>query len=119
MRWFDPAIDAWHITYFEPTRPFALRQVGRAVGPDIVQTGDEVDGVTRRFVLRLAAQFQIAHHEAALRTEDFLAADEAFMCSTTRQIVPITACEGQGIGTGQPGPVTRRLHAAFIAPIAR
>lgn len=49
FRWFDPALDAWHITYFEPTRPFALRQVGRAVGPDIVQMSDEVDGVIRRW----------------------------------------------------------------------
>jgi hypothetical protein len=49
FRWFDPALDAWHITYFEPTRPFAMRQIGRAVGPDIVQTGDEVDGVIRRW----------------------------------------------------------------------
>jgi hypothetical protein len=49
FRWFDPAIDAWHVTYFEPTRPFALRQIGRAVDRDIVQTGEEVDGVTRRW----------------------------------------------------------------------
>jgi hypothetical protein len=49
FRWFDPAIDAWHITYFEPTRAFATRQIGRAVGPDIEQMSDEIDGVIRRW----------------------------------------------------------------------
>jgi hypothetical protein len=49
FRWYDPLIDAWHITYFEPTRPFAVRQVGRAVGADIVQIGDDASGVMRRW----------------------------------------------------------------------
>jgi len=49
VRWFDPAMDAWHITYFEPSRPFEIRQIGRAVGPDIVQIGEEADGVIRRW----------------------------------------------------------------------
>jgi hypothetical protein len=49
FRFYDPALDAWHITYFEPTRPFAIRQIGRAEGRDIVQLADEVDGVTGRW----------------------------------------------------------------------
>ena len=50
FRWYDPAIDGWHITYYEPTRPFALQQIGRAVGPDIVQvTGEDPSGLIRRW----------------------------------------------------------------------
>jgi hypothetical protein len=49
FRMYDPALDAWHITYLEPTRPFEVRQIGRAVGPDIVQLAEETDGVTRRW----------------------------------------------------------------------
>lgn len=49
VRWYDPQIDTWHITYFEPTRPFALRQLGRMVGPDIVQIGEDATGVQRRW----------------------------------------------------------------------
>ena len=49
MRIYDPTIDAWHITYFEPTRPFTIRQIGRAAGPDIVQMSDEIDGLIRRW----------------------------------------------------------------------
>jgi hypothetical protein len=49
VRVYDPAIDAWRITFFEPTRPFEIRQIGRSVGADIVQLGEEVDGITRRW----------------------------------------------------------------------
>lgn len=49
FRWYNPAIDAWHITWFDPTRPVELRQIGRAVGADIVQTGEDHNGVQRRW----------------------------------------------------------------------
>jgi len=49
FRWYDPAIDGWHITYFEPTRPFERRQIGRAVGSDIVQIGEDHNGLQRRW----------------------------------------------------------------------
>ncbi len=48
FRWYDPAIDAWHIHWFAPNRPAALYQIGRAHGPDIVQIG-ESSGLTRRW----------------------------------------------------------------------
>ena len=47
-RWYDPRIDAWHIHWFEPNRLVALKQVARAVGPDIVQVGEE-NGLMRRW----------------------------------------------------------------------
>jgi len=42
-------IDAWHITYFDPGRPCAQRQLGRAVGADIVQIGEDHRGLQRRW----------------------------------------------------------------------
>jgi hypothetical protein len=47
-RWYDPAIDAWHIHWFEPNRLVASHQIGRAQGPDIVQVG-ETNGLMRRW----------------------------------------------------------------------
>jgi hypothetical protein len=49
FRWYDPAIDAWHITWFDPSRPYEMRQIGRAVGADIVQIGEDHNGVLRRW----------------------------------------------------------------------
>jgi hypothetical protein len=49
FRWYDPAIDAWHITWFDPTRPAEVRQIGRAFGADIVQIGEDHHGVLSRW----------------------------------------------------------------------
>ncbi len=49
FRWYDPAIDAWHIHWFAPNRPVALHQIGRAQGRDIVQMGENANGLIRRW----------------------------------------------------------------------
>lgn len=49
FRWYDPGIDAWHITWFDPGRSLELRQIGRAAGRDIVQVGESHSGVLRRW----------------------------------------------------------------------
>jgi hypothetical protein len=49
FRWYDPALDAWHINWFDPSRPMQMRQLGRAMGKDIVQTGEDQGGFVRRW----------------------------------------------------------------------
>jgi hypothetical protein len=49
FRWYDATIDAWHITYFDPSRSSERRQLGRAVGDDIVQIGEDDSGLQRRW----------------------------------------------------------------------
>jgi len=49
FRWYNPAIDAWHIAWFDPGRSIELRQIGRAAGRDIVQIGESQPGVLRRW----------------------------------------------------------------------
>lgn len=44
-----PAIDAWHITFYDPRRCVELRQLGRAVGDEIVQIGEDAAGLWRRW----------------------------------------------------------------------
>jgi branched-subunit amino acid aminotransferase/4-amino-4-deoxychorismate lyase len=48
-----------------------------------------------------------------LRDDDLFDAEEAFLTSTTREIVPIVAVDERAIGNGKPGTVTRRLLKAF------
>jgi branched-chain amino acid aminotransferase len=76
-------------------------------------------GVTRGFVLGLADSSGIAARETTLRDEDVDAADEMFLTSTTREIVPVVSVDGRPVGAGVPGPVTRRLQAAFSAETAK
>jgi branched-chain amino acid aminotransferase len=74
-----------------------------------------LEGVTRGVVLRLARAMGLAAEEAPLRAEDLEGADEVFITSTVREIVPVTRLGPRAVGAGRPGPVTRRLHGAFRA----
>jgi len=76
-----------------------------------------LDGITRRFVLDLAAREGISTVEAPFTREDLLNADEAFFTSTTQEIVPIVEVDGHSIGVGVPGPITRKLLRAFHAAV--
>ncbi|HVC19342.1 MAG TPA: aminotransferase class IV [Vicinamibacterales bacterium] len=70
-------------------------------------------GVTRAFVLEMAGGLGIDAREAVLTDADLFGADEAFLTSTTREVLPIVRVDDQSIGTGRPGPVAKRLLAAF------
>jgi branched-chain amino acid aminotransferase len=72
-------------------------------------------GITREVVLELAGRLGIACQEKPLHLDDLLAADEAFLTSTTREIVPVKQVDETPIGDGRPGPLTRRLLEAFRA----
>jgi branched-chain amino acid aminotransferase len=70
-------------------------------------------GITREFLFDVGRDAGITVREETLRDEDLFAADEAFLTSTTREIVPIVRVDGRPVGTGRPGPVTKRLLDAF------
>lgn len=53
--------------------------------------------------------------EKSLTTKDLLLADECFISSTTRNLVPVTTIEGQAIGKGAPGKMTLMLLDAYLA----
>jgi branched-chain amino acid aminotransferase len=72
-------------------------------------------GITREVVLELLPGLGIPFREEPLHLDDLLAADEAFMTSTTREVVPVKQVDETPIGNGRPGPLTRRVMAAFGA----
>jgi hypothetical protein len=49
LRVYDPGIDAWHILWSDPLRPYFTRQIGRARGKDIVQEGRNDSGEAVRW----------------------------------------------------------------------
>jgi branched-chain amino acid aminotransferase len=72
-------------------------------------------GITREVVLELAASLSVPAAAQPLHLDDLLAADEAFLTSTTRELVPIRQVDESVIASGRPGLLTRRLMAAFRA----
>lgn len=72
-----------------------------------------LEGVTRRVVLECAREEGLAVDETELGPADLRGAEEAFLTSTVREIVPITTVDDAPVGAGAVGPVTRRIQAAF------
>jgi branched-chain amino acid aminotransferase len=72
-------------------------------------------GITRQIVLELVASLGLPCLEEAVPLETLLAADEAFLSSTTREIMPIRQVDDTTIGDGRPGPLTRRVMEAFAS----
>ncbi len=68
-------------------------------------------GTTRSWLLAWAARVGLRAAEARLTRDDLAAADEAFLSSSVAGVLPVTRFEGRPIGTGQPGPWTRRARA--------
>jgi branched-chain amino acid aminotransferase len=73
-----------------------------------------LEGVTRGKVLGLARADGIATREADfLAPRELLSAEEVFLTSAVRGILPVTLVDGVPVGDGKPGPVTRRLLALY------
>tara|TARA_B100001123_G_C15309620_1_gene1023890 strand:+ start:638 stop:1501 length:864 start_codon:yes stop_codon:yes gene_type:complete len=70
-------------------------------------------GITRAFLFEVAKDTNIIVKEEVLKDEDLFNAEEAFLTSTTRELVPIVKVDGNKIGDGSPGPITKKLLEAF------
>jgi branched-chain amino acid aminotransferase len=98
------------VTEGSSSNVFAVR-AGRVATPPLA--AGILEGVTRGVVLRLARELGVPADETQLRPEDLEGADEVFLTSTIREIVPVTRLGERVVGTGRPGAVTHRLHRAF------
>ena len=70
-------------------------------------------GITREFLFELGREASIEVRGQVLRDDDLFSADEAFLTSTTRELVPIVSVDDRQIGDGKPGPVTQKLLATL------
>lgn len=70
-------------------------------------------GITRAVVLELAAELGIPTRETPVPLARLGGADELFITGTTTEVMPLNSVDGQRVGEGRAGPVTRRLQQAF------
>lgn len=75
-------------------------------------------GITRHHVLELASEQGIQVELRAPALDEAQRADEIFISSSIRELMPIVWLDQGPVGDGRPGPVFRRLRAAFRARIA-
>ncbi|MCL4848570.1 MAG: aminotransferase class IV [Acidobacteria bacterium] len=75
-------------------------------------------GITRAFVFDLGREIGLPVREARVLEEDLPTAEEMFITSSTREIVPVVRVDDLVVGTGVPGPVTTALLARYRAHVA-
>jgi len=74
-----------------------------------------LDGITRAKVLDLCRKDGIKLVEMRMFPDELRAADEAFITSATRGVLPVTRIDDKPVGAGTPGPLTRKLMALYDA----
>ena len=75
-------------------------------------------GITRATVLEVCASEGLPVDETELLPEDLYDADEAFITSSIREVMPVVRADGRVIGDGKPGPVTARLREGYLRAVA-
>ncbi len=71
-------------------------------------------GITRGSILSLAREAGIPVEERAFTVEEAKSAAEAIVTSATQLVQPVVKIDGQPIGDGKPGPLTKRLRKIYI-----
>jgi D-alanine transaminase len=74
-------------------------------------------GITRSLVLKLAASAGVAVEERNLQRDRLAEVPELFISGTTSEVMPIVTVDGQQLGDGRPGPVTRRIQEAYAEAV--
>ena len=82
--------------------------VTRHLGSEILH------GITRAVVLKLARERQIALEERSFTVEEAKDAAEAFITSASTFVLPVVGIDGETVGDGTPGPITRRLREIYV-----
>lgn len=70
-------------------------------------------GITRDLILELAATHQIPYREPPISEAELRGADEVWLTSSTKEILPVTQLDGRKVGAGQPGPLWARMLALY------
>ncbi len=73
-----------------------------------------LEGITRDSIIQLAQELGLSIHERRISRDELYCADEAFFTGTAAEVTPIREVDRRLIGSGQRGPITARLQAAYF-----
>lgn len=89
---------------------FLIVERGTIVSPSLTNT---LPGISRDTIIRLAEKLGIPFVVKDIQVHSVMNADEAFTATTPYCMMPVTKINGVAIGDGRPGPVWKRLMAAW------
>ena len=84
---------------------------GKLVTPTI--NDGILESITRNTLITLATDLGIKTEERRVGRTELNLATEGFYCGTGQEITPINTVDGKPLGTGKPGPITRKLQTAY------
>lgn len=70
-------------------------------------------GITRDLVVELCNKHAIACEERDISEAELRSADEVWLSSSTKEVIPVTTLDGKPVGVGQPGPVWENILALY------
>lgn len=83
-------------------------------------TGNEIlGGITRDVLLKLAKKAGIPVAERAFSAVEMKKAEEAFLTSTSANVLPVVKIDDMTVGSGKPGPVTCKLQEIYNAHVLK
>jgi D-alanine transaminase len=71
-------------------------------------------GTTRDVVTELAVRLGLSSNNSRVPEALLRNADEIWLAFSTRGVLPVTQLDGAAVGNGKPGPLFKRMHAAFL-----
>lgn len=75
-------------------------------------------GITRDSVIKILSDQGIPLREELMTRDDIYTADELFLTGTAAEITPIREVDDRQIGTGKPGPITKKIQDIFFGILA-
>jgi D-alanine transaminase len=76
-----------------------------------------LNGVTRLAVVDVIAREGYRLDERPFTVDEAKAAREAFLTSTTSDVLPVVRIDGAPVADGKPGPLSRQLRAAYLSHV--
>ncbi len=73
-------------------------------------------GITRRIILESYEGHKVTVQRLTLN--DFLSADEVFITSSTKRIMPVIAIDNQSISNSNVGPISQKINQWFIKQLS-
>ena len=99
-----------------PGSCFFMIRNGKPITPGT--TSSILESVTRTTVMELLEEItSCPTNERDIDRTEVYAADEAFFCGSGQEIQPIVSVDHLPVGTGMPGPITRRLQERYFAMV--
>ncbi|MFV1962798.1 MAG: branched-chain amino acid transaminase [Acidimicrobiia bacterium] len=77
-----------------------------------------LEGITRNSVINLLRNERVEVREIELARGALYTADEVFFTGTAAEVTPIREIDGRTVGSGEPGPITRKAQDLFAAAVA-